>query len=236
MIYGIKFNGKHSNDLGYTISERSIGFPSKRKIMVSVPFSNVEYDFSELYGAQAYTPRQLTYKFNVLDPNNLTPESMQIEKIKIINWLMSSNGKQKLYDDTIPGYYFLAEVVDAADLEDDWETGTLTVNFTAYPFMIAELPEGHDIWDKFNFELDYSQKVNFEVNGSLEIILINPGIVDVIPEITCSNSMKIIKEDIEYTVSSGTTKDEDFTLKPGENVLEVSGNGKISFTFYKELI
>lgn len=236
MIYGIKFNGKHSNDLGYTIEERTIGFPSKNKILIAVPFSNVEHDFSELYGSQVYNPRPLTYKFNVLPSGKLTPDAMQIEKTKIINWLVNSHGKQRLYDDTIPGYYFWAEVIDAADLEDDWETGSLTVKFTAYPFMIAELPEGNDIWDTFNFELDVAQIVDFEVSGDIEVTLINAGVPDVIPEITCSSQMTIIKDGISYTIVPGTTKDQDFMLKSGENDLKITGNGKISFKFFKELI
>lgn len=236
MIYGIKFNNKHSNDLGYTIEERTIGFPSKNKILITVPFSNVEHDFSELYGSQVYNPRPLTYKFNVLHSGKLTPEAMQIEKTKIINWLMNSHGKQRLYDDTIPGYYFWAEVIDAADLEDDWETGSLTVKFTAYPFMIAELEEGNDIWDTFNFELDVAQKTSFTVDGALEVILINAGTPDVIPEITCSSQMTIIKDGISYTVAQGTTKDQEFMLKSGENDLKITGYGTISFKFFKELI
>lgn len=238
-MYGIKFNGKHSYiDMGYTMpfEGRQIGFPDKEKILVKVPFSNLEYDFSELYGSQTYTQRTLTYVFNVLKRGNWTHQALEFEKTKLINWLMNSKGKQRLYDDYIPGYYFLAEVESKADFVDDYETGTLTVTFKAYPFMIAELPEGNDIWDSFNFELDVAQIVDFEVNGNIEVTLINAGVPDVIPEITCSSQMEIIKDGISYTITTGTTKDQDFMLKSGENNLKITGNGTISFKFFKELI
>ncbi|MCV9884697.1 phage tail family protein [Metabacillus halosaccharovorans] len=238
-MYGINFNGKHSyEDMGYTMpfEGRQIGFPSKEKILVKVPFSNVEYDFSEIYGSQTYTPRSLTYVFNVLKRDNWTHSALEIEKTKLINWLMNSNGKQKLYDDDIPGYYFLAEVESEADFVDDYETGTLTVSFKAYPFMISEYPEGNDIWDTFNFDLDVSQQVEFVVEDSLSITLFNVGTPDVVPEITSSNQMIITKGNTSYTVAAGVTKDSDFVLKSGENVLDISGNGTISFKFYKELI
>lgn len=236
-MYGITFNGKHSwRDLGFTISEREVGFPEKKKLKVTIPFSNVEYDFSELYGSQAYEPRKLFYSFNVLDRNGNSKEKMNVLKTKLINWLMNSKGKQKLYDDAIPGYYFLAEVEGDSSFEENWDTGVLSVTFTAYPFMIAEYPEGNDLWDIFNFELDVTQKTDFEVQEELEVTLINPGTPDVIPEINATASMTIIKDDIEYIVTAGVTKDSDFMLKRGENKLKIIGNGKISFTFHKELI
>ncbi|EMY5504744.1 phage tail protein [Bacillus wiedmannii] len=238
MLYGITFAGKHSlHDMGYTMpAERDIGFPSKEKIIVQVPFSNVEYDFSELYGSQTYSSRQLKYQFNVVRRGNYTPQAMQVEKTKLINWLMNTNGRKKLYDDTIPGYYFLAELESAANIQDDWETGTLTATFRAYPFMIAELHEGNDIWDTFNFDLDVAQTTEFDVNGLLEITLLNAGTPDVVPEIITSSRMEIIKDDIKYLIKSGVMKDSNFIFKPGENNLQIIGYGKIVFRFYKELI
>lgn len=238
MLYGIKFDGKHSyDDMGYTMpAERDIGFPSKEKIVVQVPFSNVEYDFSELYGSQTYGSRELKYQFNVVRRGNYSPQAMQIEKTKLINWLMNTNGRKKLYDDTIPGYYFLAELESAADIQDDWETGTLTATFRAYPFMIAELYEGNDIWNSFNFDLDVAQTTEFTVKGSLIVTLYNGGTPDVVPEIIASNSMKIIKDGASYSIARGIVKGSDFVLKSGENTFKINGKGTISFRFYKELI
>lgn len=238
-MYGITFNGKHSyKDMGYTMpfEGRVIGFPSKEKILVKVPFSNVEYDFSEIYGSQTYTPRSLTYAFNVLKRGNWTHDALEMEKTRLINWLMNSHGKKKLYDDDIPGYYFLAEVENEASFVDDYETGTLSVTFNAYPFMISEYPEGNDIWDTFNFELDVAQIVDFTVKGKSEVILYNVGTPDVIPEITVSSEMIIVKGNTLFTVPAGVTKTSDFLLNGGENSLEITGNGTISFKFYKELI
>lgn len=238
-MYGISFNGKHSyNEMGYTMPAdgRDIGFPIKEKIVVKVPFSNVEYDFSELYGSQTYDSRTLKYTFNVLKRGNWTPQALHVEKTKLINWLMNSNGRKKLYDDDIPGYYFLAEVESGASFEDDFETGTLTVTFRTYPFMIAELYEGNDIWDSFNFELDVAQTTDFTVKGTVSIVLINAGTPDVTPEIKTANPMKIIKDGVTYTVPAGVTKDKNFVLKSGENSMKITGSGTISFRFYKELI
>src|SRR5690625_589721 len=238
-MYGIKFNGKHSyHDMGITLGiERDIGYPEKEKIKVKVPFTNVEYDFSMVYGEQTYTPRQLTYTLNVLDKNVVnTTERINVIETKLANWLMNSSGKQKLYDDVMPGYYYLAEVEGGLNFDELWNHGTLTVVFTAYPFMIAELEEGNDLWDPFNFELDVAQITDFEVNGTLEIVLYNVGTPSVTPEIEASAPMDIIKDGVTYNVPTGKSKSDDFVLSPGDNKLTIKGNGTIKFMFYKELI
>lgn len=237
-MYGIFFNGKHSyRDLGVTVADKDIGYPEKEKIKVKVPFSNVEYDFSTLYGDQTFTTRPLAYTFNVLDKHrNLDTVQVNLIETKLSNWLMGTNGKQKLYDDSNPGYYYLAEVEGGLDFNELWNHGTLTVEFTAYPFMIAELEEGNDLWDPFNFELDVAQVTYFTVNGSLDVILYNVGTPSVIPTIETSAPMDIIKDGVTYKVPVGKSKSDDFTLSPGDNKLTIKGNGTINFTFYKELI
>ncbi|KAA0563675.1 phage tail protein [Bacillus sp. CH30_1T] len=237
-MYGVTFNGKHSyKHFGITMPpEREIGFPSKEKILVKVPFSNAEYDFSELYGSQAFGPRTLKYSFNVFNRNYYTKETMNIQKTVIINWLMNSKGKQKLYDDAIPGYYFLVEVESEASFEEDWETGTLTVTFKAYPFMIAELEEGHDLWEEINFELDVLQPIEFIVNGSVTVDLLNNGTPNVSPKIKSTAPMSIVMNDVIYNIPTGELDSNDFVLYSGKNSLIINGNGTISFHFYKELI
>lgn len=238
-MYGIRFNGKHSyHDMGFTMpfEGREIGFPAKNKITVTVPFSNEEYDFSELYGGQSYGSRTLKYNFNLYKRGNWSHTAMEFEKIRLINWLMDSNGRQRLEDDDIPGYYFLAEVEDAASIQDDFETGTLSVTFRAYPFKISDKAEGDDIWDTFNFETDVVQYVHFTVDTTQDIVLYNVGPSQVSPKITTTAPMQIVKDGITYTIDIGETESEDFVLMHGENPMTINGTGDILFTFYKELI
>ena len=117
MAYGIRKNNKHSfDDFGLTIKSKKIGNPKKNKIKEEVPFMNGSYDFSLLYGEQTYSERQLEYTFNLNERNKI---AMNIKKMQVLEWL-NDGGKQPLYDDTIPGFYFLAEVED----DDFSEAGT----------------------------------------------------------------------------------------------------------------
>src|SRR5690625_104330 len=237
-MYGFRYNGKHTyDDFGITVSEKDVGYPEKNKIKVAVPFSNIEYDFSEVYGDQTYTERPITFVLNVLDKHVLN-DTQRVNAIEtsLVNWLMNSNGKQRLYDDSNPGYYYLAEVEGGLDFDELWNHGTLTVEFTAYPFMIGEEAEGNDLWDPFNFLTDVFQETSFNVSGSLEVTLYNVGTPSVVPEIKASEPMEIIKDGVTYNVPSGKSKSGEFRLNSGENHLTINGNGTIKFTFYKELI
>lgn len=232
--FGIKFDDRHSyDDFGLTVAERNIGNPKKIKIKERVPFSNEIYDFSGIYSGQEYEERQLTYVFNVKDYEKIP---LTMKKIQALNWLMKPNEKTQLFDDYIPGYYFLAEVEEAPDFDELRFHGRLTVQFTAYPFKIGELEEGNDIWDTFNFLLDYAQITQFEINGSKEITLYNPGVSAVKPVISATAPMEIRKDNKTYSVKAGETQSFDFMLPNLENKMIITGNGSISFHFRKELI
>ncbi|MBM0064786.1 phage tail family protein [Alkalicoccobacillus gibsonii] len=232
---GIEFNGLHSfKDLGLTIESRDLGNPSKVKIMEDVPYSNMRYDFSSLYGEQQWTERTLVYKFNIAGKQ--AKEYFYLVETEIQKWLTMPNQKIPLYDDMLSGFYYLAEVQEGSDNEYRFVMGTLTVTFTAYPYKIGTLPEGNDDWDEFMFDLDYAQDTSFTVNGLLNIELENVGSRKTTPEIDLSSNMQIIKDGVTYSFNAGKTTSRDFTLKTGTNQLRIIGNGTASFNFHKELI
>lgn len=159
LIPYFEFNGKSTRDFGLTIGRGvEIGYPDKNKKIEPLAWTNVQYDFSNLYGSQQYTNRLLKFPIHIM---NKSESSIYFQNTKILNWLMSV-GRQPFYYSEIPGYYFMAEVV--SDIEYDLRhvhDGVLEIVFECYPFMIDRMPEGHDIWDLFNFDLDVSQPTKF---------------------------------------------------------------------------
>lgn len=231
-MLGITKGNKHSyNDFGVTIKSKVIGNPKKNKIKESVPFMNGSYDFSLIYGKQSYSERELKYIFNIV---GTTKQSLSFKKIRLQNWLLEGE-QQKIYDDAMPGYYFLAECVDT-DFSENNNIGELTVIFTAYPFKICEKEEGNVDWDNFNFELDILQDTKFEISGTKDVTLYNVGSKEIVPEIICDSDFEIIKNNITYKIKSGITKDSILTLDIGANNLILKGNGTIEFKFRKELL
>lgn len=233
-MYGITFNGRHSfNDMGYKIlSNREIKSPSKIKVKKSVPYMNGSYDFSNLYGGNCFTDRVLEYTFLLKATSNKNLEAVRMD---CENWLMGTNEQTKLIDDNMDLYYYLAEC-ENIEFEDMGLTGKLTATFNAYPFRLYGWVEGNDLWDRFNFELDISQEVKFDIEESKDIVLYNQGATHVKPTIIASSDMEIVKDDVTYSVEKGTTNDWQFVLGVGENHLTVKGTGTIEFEFRKEVL
>lgn len=234
---GITMGGFHSyKDFDLTIESKTIGNPSKKKTLINLPFSNVQYDMSEIYGGQVYEQRELEYTFNVYDKMRHSKEAMNVMKIRALNNLMKINSQVPLYDDVIPGYHFLAEIRGGPSFTEKRGKGLLTVKFDAYSFKIANEAEGGDVWDTFNFILDIAQLTFFTINGQRHITLINEGIGLANPIIKSSSTMVINVAGIRYTINPGETKSLDFNLINGINQMSVIGNGTIEFIWYKEVI
>lgn len=232
-MLGIKKDNKHSyNDFGIKILSRSISIPSKRKIKDTVPFMNGSYDFSLLYGEQTYDEREITYTFSLPKKDKV---KLNMLKVKIIEWLYDGI-QSKLYDDQIPGFYFLVECTGIDYDESFYNYAQLTASFTAYPFKISTLQDGHDIWNEFNFELDMVQNTKFNVIENESITLYNNSAVGVYPIIICDNNFEIIKNNITYRFAPGEVKSFDFKLDKGENNLLLKGNGTIEFKWFKEVL
>ena len=233
-MYGITYNNKHSfNDLGLTVlNTRVIEAPSKIKITETIPFMNGSYDFSNLYGSNCYTERQLEYEFLIKACNST---ELELKRMEIDQWLLSSNSKTPLIDDNLPGYYYKAECI-SAEFEDLINIGKLKATFTAYPFKIGESYEGNNLWDNFNFELDVLQDTKFTVNGISSVSIYNPSVIDVEPEIIASSQFEVTLDNKKYVVEAGTSKDYRFKLRKGNNNLTLKGNGTIEFKFRKEVL
>ena len=80
------------------------------------------------------------------------------------------------------------------------------------------------------------QDVDYQIDGTETITLINPGTPSVSPEVVASSEMTVQFKNQLYTFPAGTSKNEALRLHSGENDLIITGNGSISFKFYKELM
>jgi phage-related protein len=229
----IEFGTFDSKNRKMYLISRTAPTPAKNDISESVPFMNGVYDFSRILGEDSYQNRPLTYVFHVYegDKSNRKHNQTVIE-----NELMRL-GITEIHDTYDPNYYYLGKCVSVST-DDDHRYGRLiiTIEFDCYPFKVANEPEGNDIWDIFNFDLDYAQDTEYEVNGSRSITLYNAGIPSVVPEITVDGEITVSNGQRQTTITNGTFKNESFRLMPGENTLTLDGQGTISFYFYKELI
>ena len=230
---GFSTKGQHISDLGFRLMSRNAPPPEDMEVRESIFGVQGDYDFSMILGEPIKENRLITY---VVRARETERARFRLLKTKLENWLLDGR-ISPIYDDYEIGYHYLGKCI-GVDLESDDSRGIAmyTITFDCYPFKISKLPEGHDIWEEFNFELDVAQEVQHTVNGTKEITLYNVGAPSVVPTIIASSEMTIEKGAVSVTVPPGTSKSELLRLNAGENKLKVIGNGTIKFDFHKELI
>jgi phage-related protein len=175
-MYGITYNDKHSfKDLNLTIlNTRIIKTPSKIKITESIPFSNITYDFSNLYGCNCYEERLLEYEFLLKANSNI---DLEYKRIEVDNWLLSNNTKTRLIDDNTKDFYFLAEC-ESVDFEELNNIGKLKAIFRAYPFRIGLNYEGDTLWDSFkNGNMSFGDFFGMVTSMSIAIPMLISGFI-----------------------------------------------------------
>lgn len=233
MISQIIFNGKKSyTDFGVTLSYFLPQPPSLKIIKEDVPFMHGSYDFSLLYGEQAYNDRRILCRLQFFDTDKIR---LYIKYGELLEWLIGS-GTSRLEYTGEPGLYYMARVEEAPSWNRFYATGSLDFAFTAYPFKFGIRNEGTDIWDEFNFETDYMQDVKFNVVGTKNIVIYNPSSRKIVPTVVCDAAIDVVKGNITYKFSTGSTKDWRFELEKGKNEFTLKGNGNIEFVFRKEVL
>lgn len=136
---GIRIGSKHSfEDFGLVLNNREIGYPEKISIRKTVPYMNGFYDYTKLYGAPAWGPREITYTFDVI---GFTVEEMEAERVPVVNWLCNVHDED-IFDDAFPDYHFRGSF-DSISSSEDGEQATLAFTFVCHPFMIKNVPDSH---------------------------------------------------------------------------------------------
>ncbi|WP_303823269.1 dockerin type I domain-containing protein [Ruminococcus flavefaciens] len=132
MIKGITVNGKHTfYAFGLRMLKRNIGSAPKDEHLERVPFSNITYNFDELFGKKSYGERKLSYEFEFIERRI---EQAEDKVIGLINWL-HWDGSLDLYDDYYPNYHFSVREPDV-DCTEKHGLYTLKLVFKAAPAMI----------------------------------------------------------------------------------------------------
>lgn len=215
MKKGIIIKGKHSyNDFGLEIGERNISFPQINRITESVPYQNGEYDFSSLNGEITYGNRDIKYSFDIAE---LTTEEMEIQKDKISMWL-NNIIDEDILDDYIQDYHFKGSL-KKIDWKEDFGSATLEITFSVHPYKYSN--------DVTEIEYIIEEQTTIQLNTD--------SAHSIIPIITCEGDIIIEKENNTYALTTGTYNDLDFSLDK-ENLLVISGPGKIKFSFVKEVM
>lgn len=229
----MRVKDKHIKEFGLNLISRYAPPPEQKEIKEPLFGIQGELDFSLMLGEPVYNNRRVQYIVKTYEQD---PEWFRLLKTRLENWYMDGR-VHRIYDD-YDGYYYFEGKCTSVDLGVDDATGEAlyTISFDCYPFRKAIYPEGNDIWDIFNFYLDYAQPVKYTISGSKTITLMNSGSTSVAPKIISDANMTVTKGNQSLTITPGENKNDDFRLMKGSNTLTIQGNGQVEFEFYKELI
>ena len=202
MLDQLIINGVSSLDYGASVAERKISKPTKKSIKETVPHSNATYDFSAINGELYWNERILEYALEVMAD---TPQKLSEMLIALCSWLMNVAGAE-IVDPFIDDYHFTNCTYEDMDTDDDesGEKTTLTVKFTAYPYLVADNARAYQAIVPANTE-----KVLTVVNESCHLLT---------PTIETDGAVSIGFKSTEYTIgTAGTYTEEEIKMSVGVN-------------------
>ena len=210
------------DDFGASVKERETPPPKKKTIKETLPFSNATYDFSSINGETYWEERELSYVFEIIAT---TPEELEEKKTAFANWVMNV-ANEEIHDPYIDGYHFLG-TFDSMDYDDEEsaDKSTITVNFTAYPYKIAN--------DEKNCVVAVSS------GSTVTLSLVNNSGHRVQLAVTTDTPIKFMLGDTAYSVPVGTVADSSLMLPVGSNSVIVQNESAraatVSFAFREEV-
>lgn len=221
MIDQLKIGAIGSFDkFGASVRERRISNPKKKVIKDTVAFSNKTYDFSKINGELYWEERPLEYIFEILAD---TPEKLEEKKQAFLSWLMNVQ-EEKLYDPFIKDFHFVATYDDSDTDDSEIEKSTIKVIFTAYPYKIA------------NHAKTYTTGITPDGETSIEIE--NKSSHRIVPTFKTDVALTLKHKNTTYSISAGTTSDEDLCFEPGKFTVtarSTSKEGELTVEFIEEV-
>lgn len=232
IVEGVDFGGFVSQEEGMVLISRSAPTPSEKVIEEPVPFMQGKQDFGMFMGERIFENRPLTYTFHLHESNK---QYRSFDQTQLENQLMRK-GISKIKDTYSPDYYYMGKCL-SVNTEDDhiFKMLIITIEFDCYPFKIKEVQEGSPYWDDYDIS-DYYQKVEYTINETETIQMMNTGTTGVAPEVVLDSQMTLTKDGEQFIVPVGTRTIEDFRFEIGMNTFTVTGNGTIKFNWHKEVI
>lgn len=214
------------DDFDATVAERKVGKPKKKIVKDSVPYSNVTHDFSAINGEIYWEERELEYVFEIIADS---AEELEEKKLPFMSWIMNVMN-EKLHDPFIPDYHFLATFADIDEDDSEIEKSTITVKFTAYPYMIA------------NEQRTYNYTIPAITDGEpMTVKITNDSAHIIVPTLIANKTCTISTErngNASYSIPAGESRNEAFTLNVGVNVWTlhpVLSGANLTVQFYEEV-
>ncbi len=204
MANGIRFGTYHSStDLELFMNSKVIGAPNVRMDIIKVPGANKSVDMSECFGEVKYDDRELKFKFTKIGG----------EFISVFSEIQNKLHGQRvnITIDTDPDYYYNGRLS-----VDEWNataaTGEITVSAMCDPY-------------KYKNALTTQEEV---ITTSKTVVITNDR-KKAFPKITTTAAFSIVMDGVTYSYGIVAAMQTTIPLLEGNNTLEITGTGTITF-------
>lgn len=196
------------------LTSKDISDPEPNTNYVKLDGMSGTLDLSEsLTGEITYTDRTITATF-------WTDEGSRKDRERLLRTIVAAlHGKKiKIVDPDDPDHYFYGRV-KIKSKKNLLPYAEFTIEATCEPWRYAIS--------------DSVRRVDVNSSTVTDVVIRNNGVKTLCPTITVSNYAEIVYEGIKWELTVGTHKISTIRLRRGVNIVGVSGNGSVTFT-YKE--
>lgn len=212
-MIGIKFDNMHSYDfLNLILNSKEIGVPEIKRNVLEIPGADGVTDLTYAFDNEAkYNNRTLQFNFTI-DPRINVADYIDVYS-NVCDLLHGTKRKITLDDDA--DYYYTG-VIEVGNYKCEKGIATFEITCDCEPFKTEHT----------------ATVVSRTVNGVSTINLSNTR-KRVVPTITTNTELLIKFNNITHQLFEGTNIFPEIELKNGDNNIEVTGVGNISFSYQK---
>ena len=197
------------SDFKLILTSREIQSPSIKTKYVTIEGSDGSLDLTEVFGKPFYKDRTIKLVFSLIEDE--VPFWERFSEIQ--NKLHGKLFDISFNDDDL--WYYQGRVS-----LDKWSSskvyGKLTMTITARPYKLCKK----------------LTKRSFSINGTKSIVLWNDHPMEIVPTFLSSSPMHIVGANGTLDTSEGVDcKSKSITLKEGDNLFTVTGNGELKVTY-----
>lgn len=206
---GVTFGDKHSYyEWGLLLSGKEIQSPSPKSNIIEIEGGDGVLDLTDFFGDVKYSNRKLTFEFSKMD---IVPDGFLALFSLVQNTIHGRKMKVTLDDD--PANYYVGRVT-INEWKSEKNLGQIVIEVDAEPYKYKAA----------------ETVVSRAVSGTAAITLTNSR-KRVVPVITTNAELTISFGNYSGTFSAGTFTIPELELVEGDNLVNVSGTGTITFRY-----
>lgn len=206
---GVKFDSLHSfYEWGLILQSKTIEAPTPKEYKIDIEGADGELDFTEAFGDVKYSNRNISMEFVKLNINYDGFAALYSQVQDIVH-----GQKMKIIFDDDPNHYYVGRVY-IKEWKSEKSYGKISITVDAEPYKLQLQPT----------------TVTHAITGTAEIVLANSR-MPVVPKITTDAAMTFSFGGITKAVNAGTFSIPELELKQGNNSVNATGTGNVTFKY-----